>query len=139
MRETEIARLLLKDPEIAVRRGETLASVPFSDRSLDTLRRELLNLAASGFRLEIQALENHLVSKGMSELVTRLGRASGASADEPSVGDADVEAQFLRAAQELREMVESGPEQQRAAARYPLEATEESWAEYLRLRASSND
>ncbi|MBV9990973.1 MAG: DNA primase [Alphaproteobacteria bacterium] len=137
LREQEIARLLLKDPEIAVRHGEILAEIPFSDRSLDTLRHELLNLAASGFRLENPGLETHLVAKGMADLVARLGR--GAAADETSSGDGDVEAQFLRAAQDLRQMVESGPEQRRAAQRYPLEATEESWQEYLRLRTSSND
>jgi len=139
MRELEIARLLLQDPEIAERQGEVLAQVPFSDRSLDMLRRELLNLAASGFRLENEGLKTHLDAKGMAELVTRLGRGSGGPAVGTSAGDADVEAQFLRAAQDLRDMVESGPELQRAAARLSLEATEESWAEYLRLRASSND
>ncbi len=129
VKEMELARLLLKDPEIAERQGEALAALPFSDRSLDTLRHELLNLAASGFRLEIQALENHLVHRGMADLVARLSAGRGGSGDLGDVpsGDEDAEAQFLRAASELREMAEIGPERQRAAERYRAEGTPESW------------
>jgi DNA primase len=137
MKEAELARLLLKEPEIAERQGEILAALPFSAGSLDTLRHELLNLAASGFRLEKQALENHLVRRGMADLVARLGRG-GAPGDVPSGVD-DAEAQFLQAAQELREMAEIGPERQRAAARYRADGDEESWAEYRRLKGFSND
>jgi len=121
----------------AERQGEILAALPFSAGSLDTLRHELLNLAASGFRLEKQALENHLVRRGMADLVARLGRG-GAPGDVPSGVD-DAEAQFLQAAQELREMAEIGPERQRAAARYRADGDEESWAEYRRLKGFSND
>ncbi len=141
MKETELARLLLKDPEIAERQGEMLAALPFSVASLDTLRHELLNLAASGFRLEKQALENHLVRRGMADLVARLnpGRGeAGPPGDVPSGGD-DAEAQFLRAAEELRDMAEIGPERQRAAARYRADGNEESWAEYQRLKGLSHD
>ena len=141
MKETELARLLLKDPEIAERQGEILAHLPFSDRSLDTLRHELLNLAASGFRLEIQALENHLVHRGMADLVARLSAGRGGNGDPGDVpsGNEDAEAQFLRAASELREMAEIGPERQRAAERYRADGTAESWAEYSRLKGLSND
>jgi len=139
-KELEVARLLLQDPEIAVRHGEILALVPFSDRSLDTLRHELLNLAASGFRLENKALENHFVRRGMADLVARLGfgrRADGDLEDVPQSGDVDAEAQFLTAAAELRDMAETEPERQRAAERFRAEDSEESWAEFIRLKASS--
>jgi DNA primase len=139
-KELELAGLLLKDPEIADRHGEILAALPFSDRQLDSLRRELLNLAASGFRLENPGLENHLVRKGMAELLTRLGRTGGPS-DMPTEGaDAeDAEARFLLAARQLHEMAELEPERQRAAERHKSEATEESWAEYHRLRGFPNE
>ena len=143
VKEMELAALLLKDPEIAVRQGEILACLPFSDRSLDTLRRELLNLAASGFRLENRGVETHLVGKGMAELVARLrGGEGGGPADASSVGGADAEdfqARFLRAASQLRELAEFEPERQRAAERHKSEATEESWAEYERLRGFPSD
>jgi DNA primase len=143
LKEMELAGLLLKDPEIAVRHGEMLASLPFLDRSLDTLRHELLNLAASGSRLEKGGLENHLVVKGMAELLARLNlgrRGSGPS--DGSVGGCDAEdteARFLRAAAHLREMAELEPERLRAVERFKSEPTEESWDDYSRLRERPTD
>ncbi|HVV66038.1 MAG TPA: DNA primase [Rhizomicrobium sp.] len=145
LKEMELAGLILEDPEIACKQGEILAALPFSDRSLDMLRRELLNLAASGFPLENRGLENHLVAKGMAELVARLkgGRARrGEVADVRSPGGADAEdaeARFLRAAHQLRDMAELEPERRRAAERLKSEASEESWTEFQRLRGVPND
>ncbi len=140
VKEMELAAFLLKDPEIADRQGEILAALSFSDLQLDSLRHELLNLAASGFRLENRGVENHLVRKGMAELIARLGHGRTPS-DMPTEGaDAeDTEARFLLAAQQLREMAELEPERHRAAERHKSEATEESWAEYHRLRGFPNE
>ena len=147
VKEVELAALLLEAPELALTQTETLAALPFSDPQLDRLRRELLNLAASGSRLEKQGLEDHLVRSGMAELVERLGarravarfvqadetpeRARGGDAD----GD-DVEARWLRAVADLRELAEFGPERARAFERYKAEATEESWRDAHRLLGS---
>jgi DNA primase len=50
------------------------------------------------------------------------------------VGDAeDVEARWLRAATQLREMAELDPERKRAVERFNSEATEESWSDAHRL------
>ena len=139
VKEMELASLLLQSPEIADKHGEILAQLPFSDRSLDRLRRELLNLAASGSSLENPGLETHLVRLGMADLVARLSRAGAGDLTEvSSVGDAeDVEARFLRAAAQLRDMAELEPERQRAAERLKSEATEESWTEFQRLQRFS--
>src|SRR5262249_9023738 len=126
----------------ADRQGEILAALPLQDRQLDSLRHELLNLAASGFRLENRGLKNHLVRKGMAELLNRLGHGgAGDPSDMPSEGaDAeDTEARFLLAARQLRDMAELEPERQRAAERHKSEATEESWAEFHRLRSLPNE
>jgi hypothetical protein len=134
--------LVLKSPEIAENHGEILAELSFSDRSLDTLRHELLNLAASGFRLENPGLENHLVRKGMADLLARLGADRRSDSTETSSGGSDAEeyeARFLRAAAQLRDMAELEPERQRAAERLKADASEESWAEYRRLRGLPND
>ncbi len=139
LKEMELAVLLLQHPEMAVKHGEILATLPFSDPSLDRLRHETLNLAASGFRLETGRLEDHLVRSGMSDLVQRLRarRASGdigPAHDMTDVGDAeDVEARWLRAATQLREMAELDPERKRAVERFNSEATEESWSDAHRL------
>jgi hypothetical protein len=86
-------------------------------------------------------VENHLVRKGMADLVTRL-KAGGregdiGSSDRSSLGDADAEdteVRFLRAVSQLRDMAELGPERDRAAERHKHEASEESWDAYHRLR-----
>jgi DNA primase len=142
VKEAEIAELVLKSPEIVEIHGEILAELSFSDRSLDTLRHELLNLAASGFRLENPGLENHLVRKGMADLLARLGADRRSDPAEASSGGSDAEeyeARFLRAAAQLRDMAELEPERQRAAERLKADASEESWAEYRRLRGLPND
>jgi len=144
LKEFELASLLIQHPEIALHHGEALATLPFSDRSLDRLRHEILNLAASGFRLETGRLEDHLVRSGMSELVERLQarRASGGIGSDTgrkdkNGGDAeDVESRWRRAASQLREIAELDPERKRAVERFNSEATEESWGDAHRLISS---
>ncbi|MBV9569921.1 MAG: DNA primase [Alphaproteobacteria bacterium] len=142
-KETELAELLLEWPQIAVAHGEELAALPLSDRSLDRLRHELLNLAASGSRLEKPALENHLIRAGLGELLDRLGRRppegrgenAGGGPTEAVRGSAevDMEARWLLAAAQLHELVEAVPERRRAMERFNSEASEESWREAHRL------
>lgn len=131
-KEAELCRLLLEEPELASRHGETLAAIHFSDPSLDRLRQELLNLAASGFRLEKGGLDNHLVRLGMAELVERL-KAHGARAPAGQQSAEDEDARFLQAAAQLRDMAELAPERNRAVERFKSEPTEESWHEAHRL------
>jgi DNA primase len=142
MKEMELAALLLQHPEIAGRQGEILASLPLLDPSLDRFRHELLNLATSGFRLENPGLENHLVRTGMAELVERLKArmvASGDSTQSDQSAEEDVEARWLGAARQLREIAELGPERSRAMERFKSEATEESWREALASRIQPNE
>jgi len=142
LKEMELSVLLFRHPEIALNNAEILASLRFSDPSLDRLRHELLNLAASGFRLENRGLKDHLVRLGLAELAERLaaGGTAGAQDASPDAGEnadgEDVEARWLRAAQQLREMAELGPERIRAMERFKTEATEESWREAQRLFGS---
>jgi DNA primase len=146
LKEKEIAALLLQAPEIALLHGETLAALPFSEPLLDRLRHELLNLAASGSRLESQRLEDHLVRAGMAELVERFKTPRAASGIDRSGGgieaasgdntDADdIESRWVRAAAQLQEMAELEPERKRAVERFNSEATEESWGDAQRLLA----
>jgi DNA primase len=148
MKETELARLLLAEPWLAQRHGELLAALAFRDPSLDSLRRELLNVAASGQRLESRGFENHLVRKGMAELVARLHaqQSSGDAAptgEESRGGDVgDQEARFIRAAAALRELTEFEPERARAVERFNDQPSDENWADAQRLlvgRTFSND
>jgi DNA primase len=139
LKEQEVARLLFQHPQLGVSYAEIVADLPFSDRSLDRFRHELLNLAASGSRLENQGFENHLVRNGMADLVERLNAralASGeiASAEHASQGYGDddtIEARWLRAVSQLRDMAD--PERDRAVERFKSEGTEESWQDARRL------
>jgi DNA primase len=138
LKEVEIAALIVSEPAIVERHGELLADLPFADRELDSLRQQLLNLAASGRRLEKQGLEDHLVHLGMADLVARLkARPMGASdpADAMSQTDdaKDADARFLKAASDLREMAEREPERARAMERFKSEGTEESWRDARKL------
>ena len=138
VKEAEIGDLLLESPVLALKHGELLAELPFLDRSLDRLRHELLNLAASGSRLEKQGLEDHLVRSGLAELVERFSARDGGfgqpdGSEREGTHAEDIEARFLGAATQLRDMAERDPERARAVERFKTEATEENWNAARRL------
>lgn len=93
-KETELGRLLAAEPRIALWEGESLAELELNDPSLDRLRHELLNLAASGSSLEMAGVQTHFARKGMAEL---LARFAGPAAD-------DAHASFQRAVLDLRQL-----------------------------------
>jgi DNA primase len=139
VKELELVAILFHSPEIAVRHGENLADLPLSDPVLDRFRHELLNLAASSSRLENRALENHLTRHGMAELVERLKARAGGDIPADANAEEDVEARWLRAAQQLREIAELAPERFRAMERFKSEATEESWRDARKLMEAPVD
>ena len=93
-KETELGRLLVESPEIALAEAESLAVLDLSDPSLDRLRHELLNLAASGSSLEKAGVQAHFTRKGMAELLVRF---AGPAVEDPL-------ASFQRAVADLREL-----------------------------------
>ncbi|HEY2071030.1 MAG TPA: DNA primase [Rhizomicrobium sp.] len=138
LKEVELCAILFHHPEIAAAQGEVLAELAFLDPSLDRFRHELLNLAASGFRLENQGLENHLVRHGMAELALRLKARTASGEATPADIEEDVEARWLGAARQLRDISELEPERRKAMERFKSEATEESWAEALSIRSNES-
>jgi DNA primase len=93
-KELELGRLLVESPDIALAEAEILAVLDVQDPSLDRLRHELLNLAASGSSLEKAGVQAHFTRKGMAEL---LARFAGSPVDDPR-------ASFQRAVSDLREL-----------------------------------
>jgi DNA primase len=93
-KEMELGRLLVESPDIALAQAETLAILDLTDPSLDRLRHELLNLAASGSSLEKAGVQTHFMRKGMADL---LARFAGSPVDDPH-------ASFQRAVADLREL-----------------------------------
>ena len=93
-KEMELGRLLAEAPEIALSEAESLAVLDLADPSLDRLRHELLNLAASGSSLEKAGVQTHLLRKGMADL---LARFAGPAVEDPL-------SSFQRAVLDLREL-----------------------------------
>ena len=93
-KELELGRLLVESPEVVPVEAESLAGLDVHDPSLDRLRHELLNLAASGSSLEKAGVQAHFTRKGMADL---LARFSGAAVEDPL-------ASFQRAMADLREL-----------------------------------
>lgn len=107
-KEREIGRLLVAEPQLALHHAEVLAELSFLDPSLDSLRRELLNLAASGSSLEKAGVQTHFARKGMGDLLQRFAprplhpdTVKQAGSSEP---DMDLDVGFLSAAKDLREL-----------------------------------
>lgn len=146
VKESEVLAILLDAPQILERQYEMVAGLPLSDRVLDSLRHELLNLAASGFSLETTRLEDHLVRAGMAGLLERLRtrRAAvpgvsnpGRNTEGGGAVDVDaIETRWLEAAAQLRDMAEFEAERRKALERFVSEANEESWSDCRRLLLS---
>ncbi len=138
LKEAELATLLLGQPSLALTHGEKLAELAFRDPSLDRLRHELLNLAASGSSLEKTPVLTHFVRLGMAELLARLGVTPKPGTPE-SMPEDETEARFLRATADFRAMAEGEPERERAFRRFAAEGSEESWHEARRLLRSPHE
>jgi DNA primase len=116
VKETELAGLLWEDPQIALRHSEILAELPVLDPSLDRLRAELLNLAASGSSLEKAGVQTHFARLGLAEFVARLTPRTPLPDGEPQeagTAEDDPEARFLRAARDLRALADGPSEHSR--------------------------
>jgi DNA primase len=109
VKERELGQMLVQDPQIALRHAEVLAELQLQDPSLDRLRHELLNLAASGSSLEKAGVQTHFARKEMADLLVRFAPKAPhpytvsqvASSPEPEV---DLDTGFLNAANSLREL-----------------------------------
>jgi DNA primase len=93
-KELELGRLMVESPEVVPVEAESLAVLDVADPSLDRLRHELLNLAASGSSLEKAGVQAHFTRKGMADL---LAHFAGAAVEDPL-------ASFQRAMADLREL-----------------------------------
>jgi DNA primase len=99
LNENRVLAFLLLAPDVLERNVEALAWLRFSDQQLDSVRSELLNLAASHERLDTAAVENHLVCKGLGLVVERLKSDQVLIADlreHSDAGDRDAHWQRMR-------------------------------------------
>src|SRR6185503_15387214 len=107
--ERRLLGLLVCAPHLIDRYSEALAWLALDDPQLDRIRRELLNLAASGKRLDKSAVENHLVRQGLGVLAERLKTDSVLQSDLKGQADEQArEALWLRTRAQLADPDFSG-------------------------------
>jgi DNA primase len=104
LNERRLLALLICAPHLIERYSEALAWLALDDPQLDRIRRELLNLAASGKRLDKAAVENHLVRQGLGVLAERLKTHSVLQSDLR--GQADEEAREVLWARTRAQLVD---------------------------------
>jgi DNA primase len=138
-KEAHLLGLLISSPELIERYSEALAWLTFDDPQLDRIRRELLNLAASGKRLDKPAVENHLVRQGLGVLSERLKTHSVLTSDLKGQADEQArEALWLKAKAQLADPDFSGvgdlkARRDEALQRYLDGGSEQDWDELQRL------
>jgi hypothetical protein len=113
--------------------------ISFDDPQLDRLRRELLNLANSGKRLDKDSVERHLVGEGIGELAGRLKTHSVLQSDlKGQAGEDAREALLLRTRAQLADPDFSGvgelkSQRDEALQRYLDSGANEDWEALQRL------
>jgi DNA primase len=139
LNERRLLALLICSPHLVDRYSEALAWLALDDPQLDRIRRELLNLAASGKRLDKAAVENHLVRQGLGVLAERLKTHSVLQSDLRGQADEEArEALWLRTRAQLADPDISGVgdlkiRRDQALQRYLDGGANEDWDELQRL------
>jgi DNA primase len=109
LNEQRLLALLICSPHLIDRYSEALAWLALDDPQLDRIRRELLNLAASGKKLDKAAVENHLGRQGLGVLAERLKTHSVLQSDLRGQADEEArEALWLRTRAQLADPDASG-------------------------------
>ncbi len=138
-KEQHLLGLLISTPHLIERYSEALAWLAIDDPQLDRIRRELLNVASSGKRLDKAAVENHLVRQGLGVLAERLQTHSVLVSDLKGHVDEEArEALWLKARAQLADPDSSGTSdlkarRDQALQRYLDGGAEVDWDELQRL------
>ena len=139
LNERRLLGLLICSPHLIERYSEALAWLALDDPQLDRIRRELLNLAASGKSLDKAAVQNHLVRQGLGLLAERLQTHSVLQSDLKGQADDDArEVLWLRTRAQLADPDSSGigeikARRDLALQRYLDGGANEDWNELQRL------
>jgi DNA primase len=139
LNERRLLGLLICSPHLIERYSEALAWLGLDDPQLDRIRRELLNLASSGKRLDKAAVQNHLVRQGLGLLAERLQTHSVLQSDLKGQADDDArEVLWLRTRAQLADPDSSGigeikTRRDLALQRYLDGGSNEDWDELQRL------
>lgn len=138
--ERRLLGLLISAPHLIERYSEALAWLALDDPQLDSIKRELLELAASGRRLDKTAVENHLVRQGLGVAAERLTTQSVLLSDLKEADEQAREVLWARTRAQLADPDISGAgdlKQSRDGAlqRYLDGGASEDWDELQRLNS----
>jgi len=139
--ERRLLGVLIAAPHLIERYSEALAWLSLDDPQLDRIKTELLNLAASGRRLDNTAIENHLVRQGLGVLAERLKTQSVLISDLKGQADEEArEALWLRTRAQLADPDLAGGDdlktrRDEALKRYLDGGANEDWDELQRVNA----
>ena len=127
------------DPAGRCRHGENCwPRCPSADPSLDRLRHELLNLAASGSSLEKTLVLNPSRASGNGRIAGAFGRRDRQARERRKpCRRMRLKPVSCAPPPDFREMAEWEPERDRALERFATEASEETWREAQRFLPAS--
>jgi DNA primase len=140
--ERRLIGLLIAAPHLIERYSEALAWLSLDDPQLDRIRKELLNVAASGRSLDKTFIEGHLVREGLGALAERLTTQSVLQSDLRGQPDDEArEALLLRTKAQLADPESSRVDEvlkarrDQALKRYLDGGSNADWEELQRLQA----
>lgn len=136
-RERVLVSTILRFPELLDAHGESFADMALERPELDKLRREILDFAATGARLDMGALRNHLNRRGAAHLADQLLRHAGDKhahilSDTAELEDA--EANWSHVLAMHQEMLSLRREAKEAEVLFQQDGSSENWQRLQRIQ-----
>ena len=141
-RERLLVGTILNHPAILDSHFEAFAQIDFSNRKLDTLRNEIIRIAASGEPLERPALDTHLSGTESAGLAKDLRQQIGTHSEpfaRPDASLSDAErgwCHLLHLHESLNALQKELRDAEEALAR---ETNDENWARFVAVKAQLRD
>ncbi len=136
-RERVLVSSILRFPELLDGHGESFAEMPLERPELDRIRRDILDVAASGVALDMDTLRNHLKDKGAAHLADQLLRHAGQKHTHIFSKDAelkDAEENWSHVLALHREMLSLKREAKEAEVLFQQDGSSENWQRLQRIQ-----
>lgn len=136
-RERVLVSSILRFPELLDAHGESFAEMPLERPELDRVRRDILDVAASGVALDMNALRNHLKDRGAAHLVDQLLRHASQKHAHIFSKDAqlkDAEENWSHVLALHREMLSLKREAKEAEVLFQQDGSSENWQRLQRIQ-----
>lgn len=136
-RERVLVSTILRFPELLDAHGESFADMLLERPELDKLRRDILDVAASGVALDMSELRNHLKGKGALHLADQLLRHASqkhAHVLSKEAEPRDAEENWLHVLALHREMLSLKREAKEAEVLFQQDGSSENWQRLQRIQ-----